>query len=186
MHWLRSKKVFRGAVAFLIATLLPVLVAPLSRAGGEATPEDYGEWLRGQVRVSVDDEAFEQAVAFAHEAEPESFSEFLSAFAAAYEKMGAERPLSDVLAVPNMSAEAVVAYLQKRLIGMRGVTLSPPSAVQTEKAAPADGPELTATARAFHRSISPSFLEPNGPLALMDALVVMPLHFLFVAQPRGP
>lgn len=183
MRWLRTNNGWRVLVAFLTASLLPMLMAPLPRAGSHAVAEDYGDWLRSQLRAPADD-VFDDALASAHEKGPESFTEFLQAFAAAYDAQDPEEPLSEVLDTPGMSTEGIVACLQKRLVTARGIPLVHP--LQLAKQVVSDDAS-DASFGVFRTTDTISHvLEFRERIATPGDAIMLPVRILFSAQPRGP
>lgn len=189
MRWLRSTWRLRLLVGLLTASLLPFMVVMPEQQGLTAT-QSQADWLRSQVRVSLDAEAQEAvdgALDAAEAAEARTLDAFIRAFADAYAQQSAEPSLGDLFDAPDLRGERLVRYLQQRVAHVSGVAVFPRigSAVQAATSGPS--PDRLMTVGSTVPSAWSRVLTSAWTTVRSDAwTVVVPVRMLFTAQPMGP
>lgn len=188
MQLLRSKYGLRLVAAFLVASIVPLAVQPAVQAAEYTAVYFYSGWLRAQLDRPVD-EAFERAIRTAALARPDTFNEFLTIFARAYEAQQPALPLTDVFASPDLSKEALLLALRGRFQSRMG-GVDPPYASLIAGQIAASG--ITGTGSWFGGMIAPTtpFVPADHSFRHISGdegrLIVFPFRTRSSAQPLGP
>lgn len=184
MPWMQ-----RALVLLLVSSLL-AMVWPSEGASHTTSSDSHADWLRSQVRVTLDaseQAAFDAALQSAADTEPDALPDFLRHFVDTYAQQGAGLPLATVLGLSGDTHQHVVNELQRRLAQQSGWALAPRPTLSLKAAV--DGTTSLRTA-------SPSALLADAPRVIAQrALSVQwaaaPLraiaqHILTPARPRAP
>jgi hypothetical protein len=188
MRALRSTWRLRLLVGLLMVSLLPISVV-MPESHGPTAASSQAEWLRSQVRVSLEGEpkaAFEHALNEATEVRARSLHGFLRAFADAYVTQAPEQPLAELFDAPDLSGERLIRYLQQRYAHISGVAALPRIFFSTYAASSPSSDRAMATGAlvpaTWHRALATAWTVLRS-----DAwTVVIPVRTLFSAQPMGP
>jgi hypothetical protein len=177
----------QGVVLLLVSSLL-AMVWPSD--GTRATSDSHADWLRSQVRVTLDESeqaAFEAALQSAADTQPGALPDFLRHFVDTYVQQDAGLSLATVLGLSGDTHQHVLNELQRRIAQQSGWALAPRPTVSLKAAV--DGTTSLRTA-------SPSALLADVPglvahrvHRLLSAAIPMRAvaqHTLSPARPRAP
>lgn len=119
MGWVRSKWLLRCTALLLLGAMLPMALAPTSRAASGSLSSSYAEWVRAQLRMPAD-AAVEEALHEAAETDARTFRTFAEAFLKAYEARHPLESAAHVFVDRDLSNDALIAYLQRRYTEISG------------------------------------------------------------------
>jgi len=159
-----------GVVLLLVSSLL-AMVWP--NDGARTTSDSHADWLRSQVRVTLDaseQAAFETALQSAADTQPDALSDFLRHFVDTYVRQDAGLSLATVLGLSGDTHQHVLNELQRRLAQQSGWALAPRLTLSLKAAV--DGTTSLRTA-------SPSALLADGPALVAQRVA----HLLWTAAP---
>lgn len=184
MSWVRNGWIGRVLAAMLVASMLPTLVVPPTRAAGGSQFGSYEGWIRAQIRVSSD--VVEKAIAEAVAERTDSLQDFVAAFLESYEAAAPERSIAHVFTDRELSNEALISYLQQRYTGtvddavLSRVYLSKVTHVASS------GAHAAGTSGAFTEAgVTP--IISGGPVhPQQDEFIVIPIRKRSSARPLGP
>ena len=187
MHRLRAPWMQQGVVLLLVSSLL-AMVWPSD--GARATADSHADWLRSQVRVTLDESeraAFEAALQSAADTQPGALPDFLRHFVDSYAQQGARLPLATVLGVSGNTHQHVLNELQRRMAQQSGWALAPRPTALLKASVDGTTSLRTAPPSALLTDV-PALVAQRAHRLLWAAIPMraMAHHTLSPARPRAP
>lgn len=186
MRWMRSTWGSRLLVISLIASLLPAVCAPAVQVVQYTVYTSYADWLRAQLQLPADD-AFEEALETAIGARATTLRGFLKAFVAAYEAGRPGEAAASAFAVPALSNEALVMFLEHHYLQVIGGGIQP--RVHLLKAAAKSAMAPDHLLKGLVGTAGTRMPAPGAVRVLRQGLqspFVIALRVLSAARPLGP
>ncbi len=188
MHRLRLPWMQRGVVLLLASSLL-AMVWP--NDGARAPSDSHADWLRSQVRVTLDasdQAAFEAALQSAADTQPGALSDFLRHFVDTYVRQDAGLPLATVLGLPGGDThQHALNELQRRLAQQSGWALAPRLTLSLKAAVDGTTSLRTASPSALFADGLALITQPATRVVWRAAQVhAIGQHSLSSARPRAP
>lgn len=184
MQWLRNTWMARGVVALVVTSLVALLFASAESSPRRAP--SYADWVRAQL-LHPAGEAVEQALQTASENHQGSLQDFLDAFIDAYEAAHPQGTAAQVFVAHDLSNDALITYLQGRYSRVVGEALLPRTTITVATPSHSTSPaQQKLSAGTVAELLSVKKMPTAGVRAEVARLVIIPLRWLWDAQPLGP